>query len=124
MKLYAITDGEYSEYEIITLTADEKKAERLAKMLNANVEEYEDGEYDTVLNHEGENIYNVYFRYCQSGVQSVNKADYSALWCNDVDKVRDYNTFAIVPVWAKDMTSAAKKAADIYSKWNAERLGL
>lgn len=123
MKLYAITDGEYSDYGIITLTADEKKAERLAKMLNANVEEYEDGEYDTVLNHEGESIYNVYFRYCQSGAQSVCKVD-SPLWCNDVDKVRDCNTFAIVPVWAKDMTSAAKKAADIYSKWNAERLGL
>ena len=69
MKLYAITDGEYSDYGIITLTADEKKAERLAKMLNANVEEYEDGEYDTVLNHEGESIYNVYFRYCQSGTE-------------------------------------------------------
>lgn len=124
MKLYAITDGEYSDYRIITLTADEAKAKRLAKMLNANVEEYEDGEYDTVLNHEGESIYNVYFRYCQSGVQSVCKVDYSAIWCNDVDKVRDYNTFAIVPVWGKDMTSAAKKAADIYSKWNAERLGL
>lgn len=123
MKLYAITDGEYSDYGIITLTADEAKAERLAKMLNANVEEYEDGEYDTVLNHEGESIYNVYFRYCQSGVQSVHKVD-SAIWYNDVDKVRVYNTFAIVPVWAKDMTSAAKKAADIYSKWNAERLGL
>lgn len=123
MKLYAITDGEYSDYGIITLTADEAKAERLAKMLNANIEEYEDGEYDTVLNHEGESIYTVKFRYCQSGVQSVSKAD-SAIWCNDVDKVRDYNTFAIVPVWAKDMTSAAKKAADIYSKWNAERLGL
>ena len=123
MKLYAITDGKYSNYSIITLTADEAKAERLAKMLDANVEEYEDGEYDTVLNHEGESIYNVYFRYCQSGVQPVCKVD-SALWCNDVDKVRDYNTFATVPVWAKDMTSAAKKAADIYSKWNAERLGL
>lgn len=123
MKLYAITDGEYSDYGIITLTADEKKAERLAKMLNANVEEYEDGEYDTVLNHEDESVYKVYFRFCQSGAQSVCKAD-SALWCNDVDKVRGYDTFAIVPVWAKDMTSAAKKAADIYSKWNAERLGL
>ena len=51
MKLYAVTKGEYSDYHIITLTADKEAAQKIAKMFTtgecdydkAEVEEYEDG---------------------------------------------------------------------------------
>lgn len=49
MKLYAVTKGDYSDYHIITLTADKEAAKRIAKMCSngeydkAEVEEYEDG---------------------------------------------------------------------------------
>ena len=49
MKLYAVTKGDYSDYHIITLTADKKAAKEIAKMFSdgeydkAKVEEYEDG---------------------------------------------------------------------------------
>lgn len=53
MKLYAVTKGEYSDYHIIALTADKEVAKKIAKMFSygeydydqAQVEEYEDGEY-------------------------------------------------------------------------------
>lgn len=48
MKLYAVTKGDYSDYHIITLTADKEVAKKLAKRFSdkytaATVEEYEDG---------------------------------------------------------------------------------
>lgn len=53
MKYYAITKGSYSDYHIITITADKERAELIAKLHSttngcdgeARVEEYEDGEY-------------------------------------------------------------------------------
>ncbi len=52
MKLYAITRGDYSDYHIITLTADKNVANQLAKRFKSNddfygdarIEEYEAGE--------------------------------------------------------------------------------
>lgn len=48
MKLYAVTKGDYSDYHIITLTADKEAAKKIAKMFSngddkAKVEGYEDG---------------------------------------------------------------------------------
>lgn len=46
--LYAVTKGDYSDYHIITLTADKEAAKKIAKRFSgtydAMVEEYEDGE--------------------------------------------------------------------------------
>lgn len=48
MKLYAVTKGDYSDYNIITLTASKDAAKKIAKRFSgtddARVEEYEDGE--------------------------------------------------------------------------------
>ena len=41
-KLYAVTSGEYTDYHIITLTESRRRAEKIAEMYDANVEEYED----------------------------------------------------------------------------------
>lgn len=43
-KLYAVTSGEYTDYHIITLTESRRRAEKIAEMYDANVEEYEDNE--------------------------------------------------------------------------------
>ena len=49
MKLYAVTKGDYSDYHIITLTADKEAAKKIAKRFSneecgkARVEGYEDG---------------------------------------------------------------------------------
>ena len=39
---YAVTEGEYSDYRIITITEDKEKAERIAAAYDGDVEEYED----------------------------------------------------------------------------------
>lgn len=43
-KLYAVTSGEYEDYHIITLTESRRRAEKIAEMYDADVEEYEDNE--------------------------------------------------------------------------------
>lgn len=44
MKIYVVTDGEYSDYHIITATIDRSMAEKLAKKFGAEIEEYENAE--------------------------------------------------------------------------------
>jgi hypothetical protein len=53
MKLYAVTAGEYSDYHIITLQADEKKAQKIAEVLeridydrDIDVEEFESDDWE------------------------------------------------------------------------------
>jgi hypothetical protein len=43
-KLYAVTSGGCEDYHIITLTESRRRAEKIAEMYDADVEEYEDTE--------------------------------------------------------------------------------
>ena len=52
---YAVTEGEYSDYRIITITEDKEKAERIAAAYDGDVEEYE----DCIINPIG--IWKVYY---------------------------------------------------------------
>lgn len=52
MKLYAVTEGAYSDYHIVTLQADREKAERIAEVLSDrgyvyDVEEFESDDWET-----------------------------------------------------------------------------
>lgn len=60
MKIYSVRGEERSGRGNIIITADKKKAKRLAKIFNGYIEEYEE-EY--VLNNEKEIVYAAYFRY-------------------------------------------------------------
>jgi hypothetical protein len=42
MKIYVVTEGEYSDYHICGVFTKEKKAERYAYLIGGDVEEYED----------------------------------------------------------------------------------
>lgn len=60
---YAVTQGEYSDYRIITITEDKEKAERIAAAYDGDVEEYE----DSIINPIG--IWKVY-HYEKMGIGS------------------------------------------------------
>ena len=44
MKIYAVTGGENSIYEVIALTVNKERAEHLAKIYQGDVDEYEDAQ--------------------------------------------------------------------------------
>lgn len=52
---YAVTEGEYSDYRIITITENKEKAKRIAAAYDGDVEEYE----DCIINPIG--VWNVYY---------------------------------------------------------------
>ena len=73
---YAVTQGEYSDYRIITITEDKEKAERIAAAYDGDVEEYE----DSIINPIG--IWKVY-HYEKNGDWNVCHSD------RDIEDIKD-----------------------------------
>lgn len=125
MKLYAVTKGDYSDYHIITLTADKEVAKKLAKRFSgtyddAMVEEYEDGEI--IL---GKELY--FVRMVDGNIDDVTEDD-SEYNLFDTS-VCHGNTWGGKPMYYTHvLTDTAEKAAKIgkdrIMKYIAEKEGL
>ena len=126
MKLYAVTKGDYSDYHIITLTADKEAAKKIAKMFsdgecdNAKVEEYEDGKI--IL---GKKLY--FVRVVDGNVDDVAEdlSDYylfdtSVFWGHMYGGKEMYYTHVLTDTAEK----AAKIGKDRIMKYIAEKEGL
>ena len=124
MKLYAVTKGDYSDYHIITLTADKDAAKKIAKWFSgtydAMVEEYEDG--DIIL---GKELY--FVRMVNGNIDDVTE-DGSEYNLFDTS-VYHGNTWGGEPMYYTHvLTDSAEKAAKIgkdrIMKYIAEKEGL
>ena len=124
MKLYAVTKGDYSDYHIITLTADKEAAKKIAKRFSgtydAMVEEYEDGEI--IL---GKELY--FVRMVDGNIDDVTE-DGSEYNLFDTS-VYHGNTWGGKPIYYTHvLTDSAEKAAKIgkdrIMKYIAEKEGL
>jgi hypothetical protein len=117
---YAVTEGEYSSYRIITITEDKEKAERIAAAYDGDVEEYE----DCIINPIG--VWNIYY-YEKNGNWVVHHSDRDV---EDIGKWEPYYfEFNDGMVWtiyvtAENRELAQKIAYDKYAQWKAERDGL
>lgn len=123
-KLYAITSGEYSDYGIITLCSDRRKAEKLVEWYNryekydkAEIEEYEDGE---IVPDETLIPYEVSFDE-RGNVSRVVQGDPMSAIRADVIPGRWGGFYA--HVLATDEEGAKKTAAEKRAKWLAEHTG-
>jgi hypothetical protein len=106
-KLYAVTSGEYTDYHIITLTKSRKRAEKIAEMYDANVEEYEDNEELTAKPL----TYTVY---------AYGGADCRESHLDNVEKnVIMGHGFAYVDAWSKQ---DAERKADVIFKEVREKM--
>lgn len=114
-KLYAVTSGGYEDYHIITLTESRKRAEKIAEMYDADVEEYEDNEELTAKPP----TYTVY---------AYGGADCCDQHLDNVEKnviLGHWHGFAYVDAWSKQ--DAERKAdvvfKEVREKWklNARR---
>lgn len=108
-KLYAVTSGEYEDYHIITLTESRRRAEKIAKMYDADVEEYEDNEELTAKPL----TYTVYVYggvdCCESHLGNVEK--------NVI--IGHGHGFAYVDAWSKQ---DAERKADVIFKEVREKM--
>lgn len=126
MKLYAVTKGDYSDYHIITLTADKEAAKKIAKMFSnseygkAEVEEYEDGK--VILGKK------LYFVRVVGGIVDDVAEELSDYYLFDTSVFRGHMYGGKEMYYTHVLTDTAEKAAKIgkdrIMKYIAEKEGL
>lgn len=128
MKVYVITRGEYSCYEICAVTLDKKQAELLKVRYSnendeASIEEYDTDNCKIEVSNDYKPMWNVEFWLHDGAITRCYKVSHDNLrngeiyankWCNEVK----------VFVEAEDEEHAHKIATDIYMKWLAEQNNL
>lgn len=136
MKVYVITTGEYSDYQINAVTVDKKQAELLKirysdEWEEACVEEYDTDDHKIEVSDIFKNMYRVSFDknheiYCCYAIGHRNakhgQINDDRSWFTYGDGSRScFNYCVTVFVEAKDEDHAKKIAKDIYMKWLAEQ---
>lgn len=127
MTVYVITEGSYSDYHIIAVSTDKDKAEKLAEMFGADVEEWETDtardrrviegfrRYRVCFNREGDVYWTADYTENEDVAEGV--AIYSANRA-----VRDKAVEVVV--WAKNKEAAIKIAAEKRAQYLAEQEGI
>lgn len=104
-KLYAVTSGEEDGYHIITLTKSRRRAEKIAEIYDADVEEYEDSRNLTKNPA-------TYLVRAYGTAKCCEKFD--RYTCGDIEKgVIFEHGFAYVDAWSK---KEAEQKADVIFK--------
>lgn len=128
MKIYVVTDGDYSDYHICGVCTSHKTANKLKDYVNRNefsgarIETYETDAWEDILNVGG--FYEVVRR--DDGSLYAHREEYDIEECyktrNHVkrSKWRTIYTFVV----AKDEDHAKKIASDLFAKYKAEKEGL
>lgn len=123
MKVYVITCGEYSSYEICAVTLDKEQAELLKTNYSdtwdeACIEEYDTDNYKIEVSDDYIPLWNVEFR--DGEIVRYYKLFYERISHGTVYRnewSREINVF----VKAEDEDHAKKIAKDIYMKWLAKQ---
>lgn len=139
MKVYIITQGEYSDYHICAVAVDRKRAEHLAKLYNSRYNETQIEEFDTddvgldKYDLENEPLLRYYVRL-NRGFEPEVSEEY--LKASDVEKYKTEGNFArrsngmaetniyMAHVVADTKEKAIKIAQDMYAKALAEYYNL
>ena len=129
-KLYAVTEGDYSEYHIVTLCSNEATARRIVERLNQaclseygwkggyRVEEYIDGEV-----YKDESLHPYFVRWHENSCEVENEPDADYCFRGTVYTYTDGTVWGIY-VFAKDKQEALKIASEKRAKITAERTGV
>ncbi len=136
MKVYVITNGEYSSYQICAVTLDKEQAELLRirysdKWDEAYIEEYDTDDYKIEVSDIHKHMYCIKFNENHE-IWYSNEVSPRNLTHGEIEDCRLYLKYAdgsrkcfnysvIVYVEAEDEEHAKKIAKDIYMKWLAEQ---
>ena len=126
MKVYVITNGEYSDYHICGVTLDYETAEKIRKHTSGSydesrIEEYETDTWSDIVRIGGIYHVNKYGAYLQAYRENY---DVEEIY-NNRNVVMDYgNDRKGVNVIARDEDHAKKIASDLFAKYDAEKNGL
>lgn len=128
MKIYVVTDGNYSDYHICGVATTEETANKLKDYVNRNefsdarIETYETDAWEDILNVGG--FYEVVRR--DDGSLYVHREEYDIEECykkrNHVKRSKWRNIYTYLV--ARDEDHAKKIASDLFAKYKAEKEGL
>ena len=123
MKVYVITEGEYSGYHIVGVTLDKDAANEYVEKHSSEYAwtSFRVEEYDTdiiQMIHEGMKLFHVWSR---DGVIGVNEGDNDsyAYWTdeiNDVTHSKKHKWYSVYVI-AKDKEHAEKQGIDLFTKY-------
>lgn len=138
MKVYIITKGEYSDYQIYAVTDDPEKAKLLQEMISdeyddANIEEYDTDDIQVNSYLDKNNI-----EYCVSLDTKTGLIECNTRWNfrdpygisnSEVWMTREYQEpsgrlIYKTVVYAENEEKATKIATDRFAKYKAEKAGL
>ena len=122
MKIYIVTDGEYSDYNIEAVFADERKAKVFAATHGCdNIEEFET--HDDQIDGDT-TVYVVYTFVVRFHEFTLDKAYYSTNKRSCINKGA-YSDYVVVSLDEKeaDEAKARKIAQDMYSEYKAQKSG-
>lgn len=122
MKVYVITCGEYSDYQICAVTLDKKQAELLKARYSdesdeAYIEEYETDNYKIEADDAYKHMYMVKFNN-KSEISSCTPVSFQ--WHDHGDVNWGFDNIISIFVKEKDEEHARKIAKDMYAKCMAE----
>lgn len=137
MKIYIVTSGAYSDYQICAVFLSEEKAKLFCAANNdptgdawddCDIEEFEtsDDEIDGDLR-------GMSYQYSYEIVVSVNSdntlqrkmvPDRQAVWAEGTKSYIKMNKYIIVSLQEADDRLADKIAADMFAQWKAEKYGI
>ena len=125
MKVYVVTEGDYSDYHIVGVCTSKESAERIRELASrdfheAQIEEYEADKFNIEPTY---NYYEVSVYKNGSAVVNISKFIF------DPHEVRDYRnakcTCAFsVDVFAQDEEHAKKIAFDLIAEYKAKKEGI
>jgi hypothetical protein len=126
-KLYAVTEGIYSDYHIVALCSDKSRAELIAKCCGGHVEEYNDGAridlnqllFEVLLDENGE-CENVLECDDVTKMDTLFNSGYDYRWKINIAGGGKYSTF----VSTNNVYLAIKIARDRLAQYKAEREGI
>ena len=141
MKVYVITQGEYSDYGICAVSLDKDDAERKCALLNRNVrngeyceiEEYDTDDMVADINEEVKKKFKMVVNYKTGEVMWISELYLTLDDVNDILITKPNVCFAlkgkyieVVATLSKDTTEeqAKKIMLDRIAKFKAERAGL
>lgn len=121
MKIYAIMNGNYSDYHICALTTDKERAKQLQKIYTSHlgepaIEEYEDGEI-------GKDIH-ILWQVRLDNMDAFPMSDPDTSEQKEPERIIDGFWNDKAHVYAVDKEHAKKKAQDMYAEYKAKKEGI
>ena len=120
MKIYVVTQGDYSDYHIVAVCTKKASAERIKNLLtdgwcDPEIEEYESDVYD--INP----TYKAYHVVIWKNGDIKCEEEYNSYCAEDVNEYKDWFVY---DVFAKDEEHAKKIALDKIAEYKAKKKGL